>query len=525
MKDLKEEITKRRTFAIIAHPDAGKTTLTEKLLLFGGAIQLAGAVKARKNRKQTTSDWMQMERERGISITSAALQFEYKEHILNLLDTPGHEDFSEDTYRTLIAADCAVMVLDAAKGIETQTIKLFKVCQERGIPIVTFINKLDKPTKNLFDLLDEIEKTLGLMAIPTIWPLGTGIDFKGLYHIYEKKLYIYEKTVGGSQILNYKTYNLPEIKALDIDEEILSQFLEDIELIEDGLGSLEHKNFITGIQTPVFFGSAVNNLGVQLFLENFLNLAPSPISYPLSDGTILDPTKASFSGFVFKLQANMNRMHRDRIAFVRVCSGKFERGLVVGHNQMNKTVKLSSSFSFFGQERNIMDEAFAGDIIGLINPGIFKIGDVIAETSIPQLKPLPIFAPEIFATISCLDTKSQKSFRKGIGELSEEGIIHFFTSNMVGGGKPILGGLGRLQFDVFQRRLKDEYKTESRIEFLPYTICYWIKDEFVENLPSTVNILKDRHQNTVLIFESLWEVDFFKEKNENIPLLSQPPII
>lgn len=521
--NLKEETARRRTFAIIAHPDAGKTTLTEKLLLYGGAIQLAGAVKARKDRKSATSDWMAMEKERGISITSAALQFEYKNFVLNLLDTPGHEDFSEDTYRTLIAADIAVMVLDAGKGVETQTRKLFKVCRDRGIPIMTFVNKMDRPSKNLFALLDEIEEVLGITAVPVVWPIGTGYDFKGVYDREEKRVHLFDKTPGGSMMAPFEVTGINDDSILGkIDADIVKQCREEIDLIENGIETFNMDRFIDGKITPVFFGSAVNNFGIQLFLDHFLNLAPPPIHVPLRDGHFLDPITNPFSCFVFKVQANMNKVHRDRIAFVRICSGKFERGINVNHERLDKSVKLSSSFAFFGQDRNTIDEAYPGDIIGLINPGTFKIGDVLSSGPAPKLKPLPVFAPEIFATISCPETLSLKSFKKGIEQLSEEGILHLFSSKTIGSGAPIVGALGRLQFEVFQRRLLDEYNTQTNVTSLPYEVCRWVKDADVPKVPISTNQIFDKDGKMALLFESEWELNYFKKNNPDIELLDAP---
>lgn len=521
---LKEETARRRTFAIIAHPDAGKTTLTEKLLLYGGAIQLAGAVKARKDRKTATSDWMAMEKERGISITSAALQFEYNDVVFNLLDTPGHEDFSEDTYRTLIAADTAVMVLDAAKGVEPQTRKLFKVCRDRGIPIATFVNKMDRPTKDLFSLLDEIENVLGIVAIPHVWPIGSGYDFKGVYDRRQKKLHFYEKTPGGSFKAPVAASSIDDIELnTKIDSEILSKFKEDIEIIESGITEFKLDRFLTGTQTPVFFGSAVNNFGIQLFLDHFIEIAPSPYHVLLSNGDILDPAIAPFSGFVFKVQANMNKVHRDRIAFVRIVSGKFERGSNVNHDRLDKPIKLSSSFAFFGQERNTVDEAFPGDIIGLVNPGTFKIGDILSSGPAPLLRPLPKFAPELFATISCIESASSKSYKKGLEQLSEEGILHVFSSRTIGGGLPIIGALGKLQFEVFQRRLLDEYNANTNVTLLPYNVFRWVASKDVSNIPSSVSQLTDHHGNLSVLFETDWELNYFIKNHPTITLLDTPP--
>jgi len=527
MKEILErETNRRRTFAIIAHPDAGKTTLTEKLLLYGGAIQLAGAVKARKERKTATSDWMAMEKERGISITSAALQFEYKNFVLNLLDTPGHEDFSEDTYRTLMAADSAVMVLDAAKGVEPQTKKLFKVCRERGIPIITFINKMDRPAKDLFGLLDEIEEVLGITAIPQVWPIGSGLDFKGIFDRKEKQVHLFEKTPGGAYIAPVSVSGVND-KNLEkkIDLDLLKKVREEIELIENGLPEFQKESFEKGNITPVFFGSAVNNFGIQLFLDNFLELAPSPYHVPLLDGSFLDPVNSQFSGFVFKVQANMNKVHRDRIAFVRICSGKFERGLTVNHNRLEKTIKLSSSFAFFGQDRNTIEEAYPGDIIGLVNPGTFRIGDILSSGSTPLLRPLPVFPPELFATVSCPETLSLKSFKKGIEQLAEEGILRVYTSKQIGSGNPIIGAMGQLQFEVFQRRLLDEYNVKTNVTPLPYTVCRWVNSESVPKIPFSTNQIIDKDGKIALLFEGEWEFNYFQKNHPEVKLVENPEYV
>lgn len=520
---LEKEVKRRRTFAIIAHPDAGKTTLTEKLLLYGGAIQLAGMVKAKKDRKTATSDWMAMEKERGISISSAALQFEYKDHVLNLLDTPGHEDFSEDTYRTLMAADTGVMVLDAGKGVEPQTIKLFKVCRDRGIPILTFVNKMDRPAKDLFSLLDEIEKVLGINAIPLIWPLGSGPDFKGVYSLAQKKLYLFDKTPGGSKKASFQMTGVDdEILDKNYDKELVKKFREDIELIEGGLSDFQKDDFLSGKCSPVFFGSAVNNFGIELFLDEFLGLAPAPDRIPLKEGGHLDPVHSPFSAFVFKVQANMNKMHRDRIAFIRVTSGVFERGVQAIHNRLDKPVKLSSSFAFFGQDRNTVDIAYPGDIIGVINPGTFQIGDILSEGKGPELRPLPVFAPEIFATLSCKDTLSLKSFKKGLEQLAEEGILHLFSSKTIGSGNPIVGAMGRLQFEVFQRRLLDEYKADTNLTPLPYGISRWIPQEDQSKLPPSSNLVIDKNGNAALLFETEWDMNYFAKNNPEVRLKEHP---
>lgn len=522
-ENLRKEVERRRTFAIIAHPDAGKTTLTEKLLLYGGAIQLAGMVKAKKDRRTATSDWMSMEKERGISISSAALQFEYKGHVLNLLDTPGHEDFSEDTYRTLMAADAGVMVLDAGKGVEPQTIKLFKVCRDRGIPILTFVNKMDRPTKELFDLLDEVEKVLGIAAIPLVWPLGSGPDFKGVYSFVDKKLYLFDKGPGGSK---KATFLMAGVNDSYLDETyepyLVKKFREDVELIEGGLGDFKKEDFLAGKCSPVFFGSAVNNFGIEIFLEQFLDLAPAPDRIPLKEGGTLDPILSPFSAFVFKVQANMNKMHRDRIAFIRVTSGVFERGAQVIHNRLDKPVKLASSFAFFGQDRNTVDLAYPGDVIGVINPGIFQIGDILSDGKAPDLRPLPVFAPEIFATLSCKETISLKSFRKGLEQLAEEGILHLFTSRSIGSGNPIVGAMGRLQFEVFQRRLLDEYKADTNLTPLPYTVSRWVSESDISKIPSSANMVTDKNGVSALLFETEWDMNYFIKNNPTIDLKEHP---
>jgi len=526
IENLPSEVKRRRTFAIIAHPDAGKTTLTEKLLLYGGAIQLAGMVKAKKDRKTATSDWMAMEKERGISISSAALQFEYKDHVLNLLDTPGHEDFSEDTYRTLMAADTGVMVLDAGKGVEPQTIKLFKVCRDREIPILTFINKMDRPTKDLFALLDEIEKVLGIAAIPLVWPLGTGPDFKGVYSLIDKKLYLFDKSPGGSKKASFQMTGVMD-QTLDdnYDPDLVKKFRDDIELIEGGLGNFDKTDFLKGKCSPVFFGSAVNNFGIEIFLEHFLGLAPAPDHIPLTSGKFLDPVGSPFSAFVFKVQANMNKMHRDRIAFIRITSGVFERGIQAIHNRLDKPVKLASSFAFFGQDRNTVDIAYPGDIIGVINPGTFQIGDILSTGKAPDLRPLPVFAPEIFATLSCTDTLSLKGFKKGLEQLAEEGILHLFSSKSIGSGNPIVGAMGRLQFEVFQRRLLDEYKVETNLSPLPYGISRWIRQEDISKLPASANLVVDKNQNSALLFESEWDMNYFSKNYPEILLKEHPNLV
>jgi len=511
-----EEIQKRRSFAIIAHPDAGKTTLTEKLLLYGGAIQLAGHVRAKKDRKKTQSDWMKLEQERGISITTSAMQFEYNGYILNLLDTPGHEDFSEDTYRTLMAVDCAIMLLDGAKGVEAQTIKLFHICRQRNIPIVTFINKMDLPAKDPFELLDEVEKVLGISTVPILWPIGSGKDFRGVYHIKENKVYLYEKTVGGSYKAPVQVKSYTDQDFIDqIDPEIYHSFKEGIEITSQLLPEFDLEAFRKGQMTPVYFGSALTNFGIELFLNEFIQIAPPPTSMKLADGNEIQIQPNRFIGFIFKLQANMNKAHRDRVAFIRIASGKFERGMDVQIAFKKKNVKLSSPVSFFGQKRSTIDEAYPGDIIGLINPGIFQIGDVLYTGEEPQIIPLPQFAPELFARIIPTDTSKMKGFRKGVKELAEEGVIQIF---FLQDGSTIIGAIGELQFEVFQARLLDEYNAPCRIEKMPFECSRWILEEHKNKFSSYDLIVKDIYDNYVVLFKSNYRMQSFQKENPNVPL-------
>ncbi|MDH5654984.1 MAG: peptide chain release factor 3 [Spirochaetia bacterium] len=521
IKSLEDEIQRRRAFAIIAHPDAGKTTLTEKLLLYGGAIQLAGHVRARKDRKSTKSDWMTMEKERGISVSTAALQFEYEDCCLNLLDTPGHQDFSEDTYRTLMAADSAVMLLDASSGVEPQTIKLFHVCRERKIPIITFINKMDMPALDPFVLIDDVEKTLNISATPMFWPMGSGQDFKGVYDLKNNMVHRYERVTGGAYRAPDSVSGLddPELKSM-MDEDLYHSFREGVELVKDGLSDFDMELFLAGEITPVFFGSAITNFGVELFLKRFLELAPPPAEINLKSGGSLIPKSEDFSAFVFKLQANMNRMHRDRVAFVRITSGKFERGMNVSVARLKKQVKLSSPVAFFGQERSTIDTAFPGDIIGLINPGLYQIGDILYTGTVPDFHPLPRYAPEMFARLVPTDTGKLKSFRKGVTELSEEGVVQTFSSQ---DGSTIIGAVGQLQFEVFQFRLQDEYQAPCRLENLGYECSRWIKEEDIKKFSSYDLILRDEKENPVVLFKSDFRLKSFTEANPEIEIFEHPP--
>ena len=523
MNNFLNEINKRRTFAIISHPDAGKTTLTEKLLLYGGAIRLAGSVKARKASKHATSDWMDIEKQRGISVTSSVLQFHYDNYCINILDTPGHEDFSEDTYRTLVAADSAVMVIDGSKGIELQTKKLFHVCALRNIPIFTFINKIDREIKNPFDLLDEIEKELGIKCYPVNWPIGCGQDFKGIYQRTEEKIYTFDSKNHGQNILtshsgNYKDESFKNI----LGENIHKNLIEDIELLDLLDQNLNRKDILSGKLTPVFFGSAITNFGVEIFLKNFLEYSspPSPRESTIGD---ISPYEEFFSAFVFKIQANMNPKHRDRIAFMRICSGKFNKGMEVSHVQNNEKIKLSQPQQFFAQEKEIIDEAYPGDIIGVFDPGIFSIGDTLTTSNKNfKFNGMPSFAPELFANVKPINSMKRKQFIKGITQISQEGAIQVFKEFNFGMEEVIVGVIGHLQFEVLEYRLKNEYNTEIKITKIPYNFIRWIEKSDVKmhelNLTSDTKKAEDLKGRNILIFQNTWGIQWAIDKNPSIIL-------
>ena len=446
MADLKKEIEKRRTFAIISHPDAGKTTLTEKLLLYGGAINLAGSVKGKKTAKHAVSDWMEIEKQRGISVTSSVLQFKYNGYCINILDTPGHQDFSEDTYRTLMAADSAVMVIDASKGVEAQTIKLFKVCLLRNIPIITFINKMDRDAKSPFELLEDIENVLGINTYPMNWPIGSGKEFKGVYDRKSQSVLTFTANNGQKEVESQRlALNSEELRE-NIGDIFYNQLNEEIELIDVAGDEFDTELVRTGKLTPVFFGSALTNVGVEPFLEEFLTLTTPPLPRETLDGEV-SPYDEDFSAFVFKIQANMNKAHRDRIAFMRICSGKFEKNMEVFHVQGNKKLRLSQPQQIMAQEREIVDEAYAGDIIGVFDPGIFSIGDTICTAKNKfQFKGIPTFAPEHFSLVLQKDTMKRKQFVKGINQIAQEGAIQIFRELNGGMEEVIVGVVGTLQF-------------------------------------------------------------------------------
>ena len=523
-----EEINKRRTFAIISHPDAGKTTMTEKLLLYGGAVQLAGSVTARKNQRASTSDWMELERQRGISISSTALQFDYDGYKINLLDTPGHKDFSEDTYRVLTAVDAVVMIIDAAKGIESQTRKLFEVCHQRGVPIFTFMNKCDRPTRDPLALIDELENVLQLGAFPVNWPIGTGIEFKGIFDRLGKQVHLFERTEGGIYRAPVDIGDLsdPVIRER-IDEATYARVTEELAMLDMAGETFDPDSVLAGYTTPVFFGSAMNNFGVQLLLDNFLKHSTPPRSRKVN-GTEITPEHPDFSGFIFKIQANMDPRHRDRIAFLRIVSGKFERDMVATHSRSGKKVRLSSSHKLFGNERETVNEAFPGDIIGIVGHDEFGIGDTLTSDPSIQYREIPRFPPEAFAFLSNPSTAKFKQFRKGLDQLLQEGVIQVLrlkdslTANQV-----LLAAVGPLQFEVVQYRLQNEYGAESRLEPAPFNAIRWLPQDFATDaplsLPSATKLAFDTDNNSVVLFANEWAVGYFSEINPKVKLERLPP--
>ena len=524
MSDITSEIKKRRTFAIISHPDAGKTTLTEKFLLYGGAINLAGSVKGKKTAKHAVSDWMEIEKERGISVTSSVLQFNYDGYCINILDTPGHEDFSEDTYRTLMAADSAVMVIDASKGVEKQTIKLFKVCVMRHIPIFTFINKMDREANDPFELLDEIENVLGISTCPINWPIGCGKEFKGVYDRKQREVSLFKAAMNGQKEVATKNIALdaPELKA-EIGDAYLEKLDEDVELLDGASAEFDLAKVQAGDLTPVFFGSALTNFGVETFLQHFLDMTTSPLPRNSSEG-LIDPFKEDFSAFVFKIQANMNKAHRDRIAFMRICSGKFTAGMEANHVQGGKKIRLSQPQQMMAQERHIVEEAYAGDIIGVFDPGIFSIGDTICSSNKKfMFDGIPTFAPEHFARVRQIDTMKRKQFIKGISQIAQEGAIQIFHEYNTGMEEIIVGVVGVLQFEVLEYRLKNEYNVDIKLETLPYEHIRWIENPQevdVNRIVGTSDMkkIKDLKGNPLLVFANSWSVNMVLERNEGLKL-------
>lgn len=547
------EIQKRRTFAIISHPDAGKTTLTEKLLLYGGAVQLAGSVTARKNQRATTSDWMELEKKRGISISSTVLQFDYGGFRINLLDTPGHKDFSEDTYRVLTAVDSVVMVIDAAKGIEPQTLKLFEVCRQRGVPIFTFMNKCDRPMKDPLELLDELERVLGIGAFPVNWPIGNGPEFQGVYDRHTRKMHLFERTIGGQ-------YRAPvEVGGIDapfirgrLNDETFHRTVEELEMLEHAGHEWDDAAVLAERTTPVFFGSALNNFGVQLLLDGFLKHSPGPKGRRSKNGVgqasslsqledapangdrrdacpaMIHPDHSEFSGFIFKIQANMDPKHRDRIAFIRVCSGRFERDMTVHHPRSSKKVRLSSSHKLFGNDRETVNEAFAGDIIGLVGLPDFGIGDTLTTDATIRYDEIPRFTPEAFSYLHNPNTGKFKQFRRGLDQLLQEGVIQALYLRNAASKIPLLAAVGPLQFEVVQYRLETEYGAESRLESALFNLVRWLPGELEEedldglSLPTGARIAYDMGNNPVILFPNEWAADYFPQTNPGVALSALP---
>lgn len=524
MSHYTNEIKKRRTFAIISHPDAGKTTLTEKFLLYGGAINTAGSVKGKQSSKHAVSDWMEIEKQRGISVTSSVLQFNYDGYCINILDTPGHQDFSEDTYRTLMAADSAVMVIDASKGVENQTKKLFKVCLLRDIPIFTFINKMDREASDPFDLLDEIETVLGIKTCPVNWPIGAGKEFKGVYDRKTKHITTFKAVSTGGQkevLTSEVSINDPNIDNI-IGADYHRNLKDEIELLDGASNEFDMEAVSHGRLSPVFFGSALTNFGVQNFLEHFLQMTSSPLPRNSSEG-IIDPFSNDFSAFVFKIQANMNKAHRDRIAFMRICSGKFEAGMEVNHVQGSKKMKLLQPQQLMAQERKIVEEAYAGDIIGVFDPGIFSIGDTICTPNQKfEFEGIPTFAPEHFARIRQVDTMKRKQFMKGVSQIAQEGAIQIFQEYNTGMEEIIVGVVGVLQLDVLKFRLENEYNVEIRMDNLPYEHIRWIKNKGIDmnSIKGITDMkkVKDLKGNPLIIFGNEWSIKTLLDRNEGLEL-------
>jgi peptide chain release factor 3 len=543
------EIARRRTFAIISHPDAGKTTLTEKFLLYGNAIHLAGTVTARKNQRSTASDWMELEKQRGISISSTVLQFDYRGFAVNLLDTPGHKDFSEDTYRVLTAVDAALMVIDAGKGVQAQTRKLFEVCRRRGVPIFTFMNKCDRPTLNPIALVDELESVLGIQATPLIWPLGNGPSFRGVFDRRSRQVHLFERVPGGSYQAPVNVTSLEDAAVRSrLDDYTYAEVTEQLEMLDGAGHPFDLAAVRAGKQTPVYFGSAVNNFGIQLLLDGFLehsvppaprrvsvpgaalaaSAAPKAEATPPSPTDVVPVTHPKFSGFVFKIQANMDPKHRDRIAFLRVCSGKFTRDMMVVHSRTGRTVRLSSSHKLFGQERETVDEAYPGDVIGLVGHDSFGIGDTLTEDKSIIFDEIPRFPPEVFTYISNPNPSDAKKFRAGLDQLLQEGVVQSFAARHAPPGSTLLAAVGPLQFEVVQYRLQSEYGAESRLEAAPWTILRWVEPHPSLKNPgslivaSGVSFGSDRFDQPVVLFPNDWTMGYFQEKNPELRLRELP---
>jgi len=513
-----KQIARRRIFGIISHPDAGKTTLTEKLLLHGGAIREAGTVKARRNSKFATSDWMEIEKQRGISVTSSVMQFEYEGKVISIMDTPGHNDFGEDTYRILTSVDSAVMVIDAAKGIEAQTRKLFAVCKMRGIPVFTFMNKLDREAREPLDLIAELEDNLGMPAAAVTWPIGSGLNFQGVYNILRNEVYFYRKNetlkLGENGVFG------PELEEL-LTQNNLRALRDDMELLEGAGNPLDMSRVSAGELSPVFFGSALTDFGVVPFLEHFLEMSPAPGPRKLADGGAVDPLDPEFSGFVFKIQANMNPAHRDRLAFFRICSGSFERGMTVTLSRTGKPIKLAQSTQLMANERENVENALTGDIIGIYDTGNFQIGDTLCTCKPPIFfEPLPTFPPELFALVLPKDTMKAKQFQKGVQQLAQEGAIQVYHNEY---NETVIGAVGQLQFEVFQYRVENEYNAPVRMQPLDFQVARWVKDADLDKIKSTLDgrtmLVFDRFDRPLILFANQFSLTYYKERHSDMVLL------
>lgn len=525
--NIKNEISRRRTFAIISHPDAGKTTLTEKLLLYGGALDLAGSVTAKKKQRETSSDWMELEKKRGISISSTVLQFEYNGYQFNLLDTPGHKDFSEDTYRVLLAVDAAIMVIDAGKGIENQTLKLFEVCRKRGVPIFTFMNKLDRPAKSPLELIDQVEKELNIQTFPVNWPLESGPFFKGVYDRVKNQVHLFEKVPGGAYKAPVSVHDFSDDSVREkLSEKAYDEIAEELEMLEFAHNGLDMDEVLSGRTTPVFFGSAANNFGVELLLKGFLEYSGEPVPRN-AGGEPVPLDKPGFTGFVFKIQTNMNPKHRDRIVFIRACSGKFTRDMTAYNTRTGREVRLANSQSVFGQEREIKEEAYAGDIIGFITNADLRIGDTLTTDPKIIYNEIPRFAPEVFAYMESNTVSNYKAFRKGIDHLLAEDLVQSFELAGSTSATPLLGAVGPLQFEVLQYRMKDEYGVDAVLVSKPWTVLRWVDpsvsaDDLKRAVPYDCSYGKDDKDRLVILFPNSWTMRYFEEKNKDIVLHESP---
>lgn len=517
--DYEKEVKRRRTFAIISHPDAGKTTITEKILYLGGVIREAGAVHGKAGTKKATSDWMTLEQERGVSITSSVMQFDYHGLRVNLLDTPGHKDFSEDTYRTLVAADSAAMLLDTAKGVELQTRKLYEVCRLKRLPIFTFVNKMDREGKDPLALIDDVESTLGIKCYPVTWPIGIGDRFKGLYHRLRKELFLYTKGTEIPEIVKVDSWSDPKIQER-VGEEFFNVLQEEMELLEVAIGDWDQDEFLKGDVSPMTFGSAKQNWGVDLFLDLFAEYSPEPRSRMTTAGVEINPLDKQFSGFVFKIQANMDRKHRDRVAFLRVCSGRFERGMKVHHSRLDRELRLAYANQFLAQERETVDEAYPGDIVGIIDTGYFQVGDTITGGKDFQFEPIPRFSPELFGKLFIKDPLKRKTLQKGVQQLAEEGMIQLLYDPLYGKQDPILGVVGEMQFEVLLFRLNDEYQLDARLDRLPYSVARWpVSIEDGKNMKSVQGGGKqvvDDQDRLVVLLEKEWDLNWLKKENPTV---------